>query len=245
MLPRPMPRSKPAPDPAARRRALLALALLVPAPSLGAFAALVAPRGAVGQAVYAACKLWLLAFPLVWLLMVERGRPSLSPLPRGRAGRALAEGVLLGLILGGGLLAIDTLLGERLLDREHLRQAARASGFARSQAVFLGFALYLALVNALLEEYVWRWFVQRRCEKLAPRAAVPLAALLFTLHHALAFGVQFAGALALLASLAVFAAACVWSWLYARWRSVWPAYVSHVLVDAAALWIGWRVLFPG
>ena len=239
-----MARSNPAPDRRSRGRALLALALLVPAPSLGAFAALVEPRGAVGQAVYALCKAWLLAFPLVWLLAVERKRPSLSPLPRGRAGRALAEGLLLGLVLGGGLLGLDALLRERLLDPEHLRTAARASGFAASPAVFLGFALYLALVNALLEEYVWRWFVQRRCEELAPRAAVPLAALLFTLHHALAFGVQFGGLLALLASLAVFAAACVWSWLYARWRSVWPAYVSHVMVDAAALWIGWRVLFP-
>jgi membrane protease YdiL (CAAX protease family) len=105
-------------------------------------------------------------------------------------------------------------------------------------------ALYIALANSLLEEFVWRWFVFRQVERLAgPRLRVPLAALGFTLHHIVVFAVQLGTELAIAGSIAVFVAGCLWSWLYARWRSVWPGWVCHALVDAAGLWIGWQLLF--
>ena len=226
-----------------RHRALIALALLVPAPTLGALTAFVLAPGPIGQAVYAACKLWILALPLAWLLLVERGRVSLSPLPRASRARALAEGVLLGLAFGAVVVGTNALVGERWLDAAHLRQIAGAAGFG-TRGAYLGIAVYIALVNALLEEYVWRWFVYRQVERLVrPALAVPLAALFFTLHHIVVFAVQLGPQVAALGSVGVFAGGCIWSWLYARWRSVWPAWVSHVLVDVAGLWIGWQLLF--
>jgi membrane protease YdiL (CAAX protease family) len=50
---------------------------------------------------------------------------------------------------------------------------------------------------------------------------------------------------ALLGSLGVFIGGAVWSWLYLRYRSVWPCYLSHALADAAIFIIGYRLIFGG
>ena len=60
-----------------RRKAILALALLVPAPISGTLAALVLfPGTALGKGLFAASKLWLFAFPAVWLRLVDRERDT-------------------------------------------------------------------------------------------------------------------------------------------------------------------------
>ena len=54
-----------------RRRAILALALLVPAPAIGSLAAFVfAPGTGFGQSLYLAAKVWIALLPVVWLLAV-------------------------------------------------------------------------------------------------------------------------------------------------------------------------------
>jgi membrane protease YdiL (CAAX protease family) len=35
----------------------------------------------------------------------------------------------------------------------------------------------------------------------------------------------------------------MWSWLYLRYRSVWPCYVSHAIVDIAVFVVGWLIIF--
>jgi membrane protease YdiL (CAAX protease family) len=228
---------------AERRRAWIALGLLVPVPTLGALCAFVVAPGPVGQAIYSLCKLWILALPLVWHFAAERQRASFSPLAPDTRARALTEGLLLGLLFGAVVLAANELVGERWLDPQALRDVLTRAGID-TPGRYLGVALYIALLNSLLEEYVWRWFAFRQLERICgPRFAVPLAALCFTLHHILVFAVQLGPELAVAGSIAVFVAGCLWSWLYARWRSIWPAWLSHALVDIAGLWIGWRLLF--
>ena len=34
-----------------------------------------------------------------------------------------------------------------------------------------------------------------------------------------------------------------WSWCYVRFGSIWPAYVSHAIVDVAVFAVGWDLLF--
>jgi membrane protease YdiL (CAAX protease family) len=228
-----------------RRRAALALALLVPAPALGTLAAFVLWPGPLGQALYGLGKLWISVLPLVWLVKVERRRPSLSPLPRARLGRGLVAGLLLGTLMGGAILAVYAAFGEQLLDVERLAEVEREVGMT-TPLRYLAFSAYIILVNSLLEEYVWRWFVFEQSEALVGSlGAVLLSGLCFTLHHALTFAVQMDTPLAALASFGVFTGGCLWSLCYRAFRSIWPGYLSHALVDLAALWIGWRVLFGG
>ena len=41
----------------------------------------------------------------------------------------------------------------------------------------------------------------------------------------------------------IFIGGTVWSGLYLRYRSIWPGYASHAIVDVAVFGIGWWVIF--
>ena len=44
-------------------------------------------------------------------------------------------------------------------------------------------------------------------------------------------------------TLGVFLGGCAWSWLYLRYRSIWPGYISHIIADIAVFGVGWMILF--
>ncbi|MBC7773260.1 MAG: CPBP family intramembrane metalloprotease [Pyrinomonadaceae bacterium] len=227
----------------------LAMAMLVPAPIIGALMALWIAPGPIGGAVYALAKVWLLAMPLLWTLVIERRpmarRIAFRQMSSGRLPPGLPTGLTLGLVIAIGILgvyALFELLGGGI-DGARLKEVATASGFGTPLS-FVLLGAYLALVNSLLEEYVWRWFVFRACASMVPPIfAVTLSGLFFTLHHIVVLAAYFPIWLAALGSLGVFIGGCVWSWCYLRFGSVWPGYVSHVIVDVAILAIGWRLLF--
>lgn len=223
-----------------RRRSLLALILLVPAPSLGALAAMVwFPGTLLGSVLFAAAKVWLFVFPVVWLKCVAKGQFSLSPVRKGGLLAGLLSGTAIGLLI---LLAFFT-FGQGWLDRGLFISKIHAIGLD-AWPVYLGGAAYWVLVNSVLEEYVWRWFVYSRCEALVrPSSAVFLAALFFTLHHFLAVRVYFSLSLAIVCSLAILLGGVVWSFLYMRYRSIWPGYLSHAIVDLTIFALGACILF--
>ena len=43
--------------------------------------------------------------------------------------------------------------------------------------------------------------------------------------------------------LGVMIGGLVWSWMYMRYRSIWPGWVSHAIVDVAVFGVGAWVLF--
>jgi membrane protease YdiL (CAAX protease family) len=195
--------------------------------------------GPIGQAAYGICKLWMAAFPLAWTLLVDKERLSWS---RPRHG-GLLTGIVFGLLVGALILAAYVLVGKRWIDADALRLAAQRNGLD-SRAVYLGFAAYLILVNSLAEEYVWRWFVFRKCELLLPGwIAVLASAAMFTVHHVFALRAQLGWGVTLLGSAGVFVGGALWSGFYRRYRSIWPGYVCHALVDVAVLVIGWWLIF--
>lgn len=231
---------------ASRRRALLALALLVPVPSIAVLVAVPDASGETPLAAdlfYVVSKLWLVALPLAWRHFVDRRPPSLSPTTR----RHLALGAGLGLLLCAVIVLARLSLGVAWLDGDDLRANLAASGID-TPAKFLALAAGITLVNAFAEEVVWRWFVvEKSAECLPARLAdwsVPLAAGLFTLHHVVALDAHFGLLVTVLGSLGVFAGGWIWSALYRRTGSIWPCYLSHALVDAVLMAIGYQLLFP-
>lgn len=229
-------------DPAtdAPRRPLLALLLTVPVPSLGVLAGMFLwPGTPLGKALFLASKVWFFAFPAIWHRNVDRQPLGFSPARNG----GFAAGWLTGLGISAFILAANLLLGDRLLDPALLRERLREVGLG-TPGRFLAGALYWIAVNSVLEEYAWRWFCFRQCRALVPeRAAVALAALSFTLHHAVALLALVPAGTAALASAGVFSGAVIWSAMFARYRSVWPGYLSHALVDAAIFGIAANVAF--
>ncbi|MFH1747051.1 MAG: CPBP family glutamic-type intramembrane protease [Planctomycetota bacterium] len=222
-----------------RKQALIALLLLVPMPSLGTAMGLWIAPGAFGKTIYFICKTWILALPAVWLLWIERGRLSLSPARKG----GFVFGVVSGLLISALIYGVYRLLLVYGLDTTKLREVAADSGFA-TLGLYVAFAAYLTLINAALEEYVWRWFVFTRWERLTSAwAAAICAAACFALHHILALGIFLPWSVTGLAVAGVFVGGVVWCWCYKRYRSIWPGYVSHALVDVAIFIIGWELLF--
>lgn len=227
-----------------KRQALFALTLLVPVPSLGTAAAMFWwPELAIGKVLFFAAKVWLVALPLAWRLMVDREPLSWSPARHGGFGIAIASGVLISLVIFAAY-ALASRSGA--LDTSLMADRAARTGL-NTLSVYLGGAIYWITVNSMLEEYVWRWFVFRKCEVLwGGKVGIVVAALAFTAHHVVALAGQFDWGITLLASLGVFVGGATWNWLYLRYRSIWPGYVSHAIADVAIFIIGYRLIFgPG
>ena len=221
------------------QNALLALFLLVSAASIGIAARLYIP-GAVGQFLFVLTRVWILALPLIWLLWIDRGRVVLSVPSR----REFLAGTILGMLMFGIILGAYWIVGQRWIDSVDVRAKAQQVGIATPTVYLIG-AFYFTVINSLIEEYIWRWFVYRKCEVLLPGiGAVYLAALFFTLHHIIALtGYIGNGLVVVLGSLGVFIAGAVWSWCYLTYRSLWSCYISHLLADLAIALVGWHLLF--
>ncbi len=222
-----------------RVRASVALLLLAPAPSVGVVAGLVLERGALGVTLWALAKVWLFGLPLAWHRWVDQGPWSWSPPRRGGLGVAL----LVGLAMSVAIAVAFATVGQPNIDPQLLREKVAPSGLTNPRR-YAAAAAYWIFVNALLEEYVYRWFAFRQAEVLLPApGAVVLSAAIFTVHHLLAMASYFPWWLATVGSLGVFLGGVIWSVLYLRYQSIWPAYAAHAPVDVAVFAIGGWLLF--
>lgn len=192
--------------------------------------------------VYALCKALQFTFPLLWVLGVERSHPRLWTWP-SRAG--LAAGLLSGL----GIAASIIVLWEVLLEGTPLAARAAEAAGAKLAAFGIGtpggyllLAVFYAVIHSLLEEYYWRWFVFGHLRRSIPEGiAAVLSSLAFMSHHVLVIG-EFAGGygpLTWILASTVAVGGLVWAGLYQRSRSLYGPWLSHALVDAGLLWIGY------
>lgn len=227
-------------DASTRKSSAIALWLLLPAPTVAVLMALyLMPGTVIGQGVWSLSKLWILVVPLAYLLLIEKNKPSWSPPRHG----GLTMGTLTGVAIFVAILAAYFLFGHRWIDQEYVSQLAIEVGIS-SPWILLAGAVYWSTVNAVLEEYVWRWWVFRRFEDFTPAAvAVALSALAFTLHHVCVLAYYFDWRVTVIGSVGVCVGGLTWSWLYARYRSIWPAYISHAFADVAIMIIAYRVIF--
>lgn len=222
-----------------RRRAILALALLAPVPSIGVLTAMVIAPGPLGQSLFMAAKIWILLFPAGWYLLVEKGKPSWSPPRNG----GLGVGLLSGVGIAAAIFLFVWLVGAKDFDLAALHTEVREMGLG-SPSRFVAGAAGWTLVNSLIEEYVYRWFVLRQCERLmSGPAAIVASATVFTAHHVIAVSQYLEPLYVFLASAGVFAGGLIWAWLYHRYRSIWPGWISHVFADIAVFGVGWWLLF--
>lgn len=223
-----------------QRRALWSLFLLVPVPSLGVLCGMILfPDTRLGQMLFGVSKGWLLLFPAVWFFGIER---AVWRRGKTRPG-GLCMGGWTGLGLGGAVLILAWLFGPALIDGEAFRAGIAKVGLDRP-AVYVAGALYWVCINSVLEEYVWRWFVVRQVSVLLrPVGAVVASAIGFSLHHFLAMQLYFDGSVALLCTFGVFVGGLVWSWMFVRYETIWPGWISHAIVDVAVFGAGYVLLF--
>ncbi len=162
-----------------------------------------------------------LCLALPWLVSWRHGD---GPGPLGADRPAVAVG--LGLALVG--LAVPLLAWRwwpvLLPDAAALRNVL--AGWGVDAAAPGPVLLFLALVNGPAEELFWRgWLPARLHPGWAGQAAL---AVLFSMYHTITVGALAPSPTAAALMLAlVLAAAFFWTWSVRRWRSLWPAILSH------------------
>jgi membrane protease YdiL (CAAX protease family) len=198
-------------------------------------------------AVFAAGKVVQFAFPLLYVAWFERDRlrPA-RPAPRG-----LALGAAFGLAVGAGAIALyHTWLRHTGLMTD---TPARVHGWLvrmrlGTPAAFVGMAVFMSVLHSFLEEYYWRWFVFGWLRRHVPDiVAMVVSALAFMAHHVIILSVYLPGQFWMLAvpfSLCVAGGGVAWAWLYERAQSLYAPWVSHMLIDAALMVIGYEMLLP-
>jgi membrane protease YdiL (CAAX protease family) len=224
----------------AAHRLALAFALLWP--TLATYGYFVLWSGDESMSLlYGAAKLLQFAFPLAWVLGVQRRRIKLQ--------RPNVAGLLWG--LGFGLCVAAAGLGAYYGFLKSSRFFAETPALVTAKLEdmglttpgrFFAFALFLSLPHALFEEYYWRWFTFGELRRVAPvPLAIAISSLGFMAHHVLVIHAYLAGFWLMIAllSLCVAVGGAVWAWLYHRYRSIYGPWVSHFLVDCVIMYIGY------
>lgn len=196
--------------------------------------------GAIGKTIYIGSRVLLLGSPIAWFLLIECGQIQIKWPSR----RDFMAGTILGLLMAGVIAIAYFAAGKTLIDVAIVRDAATKTSLT-NLGVYVAFGAYFTFINALVEEYVWRWFVYQKCMVIFPKKqAVYIAAFCFTLHHIIALaGYTSNGLVTALGSLGVFLAGAIWSWCFLRYESLWACYLSHAIADLAIALIGWELLF--
>jgi uncharacterized protein len=234
------------------RRDIPALVFVHLFPLLMAWLYLVVLRGSAGApssamaVVFGIAKVVQFTFPAlyVWRFEPSRLRPTL-PSTRG-----LAWGVGFGLLVASamfglyfGWLKAHPLFAETPGKVNHLLQEMHCDGPTRYALL----AAAYAVGHSFLEEYYWRWFAFGWLRRYVPTGlAIPLSALGFTAHHVVLLAVYFPGRwpLVLALSFGVMAGGMVWAWIYERSGSLYAAWISHGLIDAAIYVVGYAMVAP-
>ncbi|MEM1027104.1 MAG: CPBP family intramembrane glutamic endopeptidase [Planctomycetota bacterium] len=223
----------------------LFLVLIAPVPLLGTTLSMVwFPESAWAKAGFAIAKVLILLAPVVWLLKVERVKPRIPRWSNRGMVAAHVTGALIFLVIAGTYYGF----ARAWIDPSVMLEKVQQFGLDRIGLYLLG-ALYWCTINSLLEEYFWRWFIYERLRDVLPKSAVGIGlavfvcGLLFTAHHVVALSVYFDARTTALASLGVFIGGVTWSWLYAKTRNIYAAYISHVWADIIIFWIGWQIIF--
>jgi membrane protease YdiL (CAAX protease family) len=202
---------------------------------------------AAQQAAYVAGKAVQFTLPL-WLVVLG-GTPWPRPAWPRRTG--LGIGLAFGLAVALLMLAVyfgwlrhAPLLAQTPAQLRHKLQQVDLATPAR----YLALAGFLVVAHSLLEEYYWRWFVFGQLRRLVPLAlAVVLSSLAFMAHHIVVLAVYLPGRFwtaAVPFALAIAIGGAAWAWFYERSGTLYPSWLSHLVVDAAILLIGWDLLWP-
>jgi membrane protease YdiL (CAAX protease family) len=223
-----------------KRHAWIPLLLLIPAPSIGVlFGMVLYPETMIGRGIFMLSKLWILILPALWFFLVERDRFSRRKTRPG----GFRMGWISGLLISAFLIGATLLLGRQWIDVDFFREMMAGIGLD-DRTCYLWGAAYWVGVNSVLEEYVWRWFVVRQFARLFhPAGAVAASGLGFSLHHFLALQVYFSLPVAGLCSLFIFIGGVWWSWMFIRYKTIWPGWLSHALVDIAVFGMGYYLIF--
>ncbi len=230
-----------------RRADMAAIVFALVFPTLVTWVYFVALRGwpaGIQQTAYAAGKTLQFAFPLIWVLLVQREKLRLQPPNR--------RGVGIGLIFGAAIVIAMLALYHLWLQpagffdqpSQAVRQKIADLGLS-SKWKYAALGAFYALGHSLLEEYYWRWFVFGQIQRRWPiGVAVTVSSLGFMAHHVILLATYFGwqSPATYVFSLCVAVGGAAWAWIYHRSGSLYGSWLSHLLVDAGIFIVGYAMV---
>ncbi len=187
------------------------------------------------------------SFPLLYVWWFERHRLVLRPPTRN----GLSLGFGFGVMTAAAILSLyyfwlkhSPLLGDA---PDRILRKVQEFGLATPLG-YVQLGIFICLVHSLFEEYYWRWFLVGTLKRYFPiAAAIVIASLGFMVHHIVILGVYFPDrfwTLAIPFSICVGIGGGIWAWIYHRTGSLYAAWLSHAIIDAAILFVGYDMVAP-
>lgn len=221
-------------------------------PSLMAWLYFVVLAGEGGQAnpwlqgAYSGGKFLQLLLPVGAFWLAEGHLPAW---PRPTL-RGLTAGLIYGVLVGGAIVLLYQLhfrYASSFLNTPALvRRKVEEFGLA-TPVGFILLGTFISAVHSLLEEYYWRWFVFGELKRwIGKPSAILISSLAFMAHHIIVLHVYFPEHFlfaTLPFSLSVAAGGVFWAWLYDWSGSIYAPWISHLLVDAGIMVVGYQMLF--
>jgi len=110
--------------------------------------------------------------------------------------------------------------------------------------LFVLFGFYIFLLNSLIEEYYWRYFIFSGLKlKLNAIISAVISSIAFTFHHTMILNNYFPVHLNAFLSFLVFLAGFVWCMIFYKTKSIIGPWVSHIIVDIIIVVFGYKLLF--
>jgi membrane protease YdiL (CAAX protease family) len=187
------------------------------------------------------------SFPIVYVWFRARNTIHIEPPNK----RGMLVGIAFGLSVGAGALILyfgwlRSSPAFASTPRQVYNWLYEFNPFFTTFAGYLILAFTFALVHSFMEEYYWRWFVFGRLKALLPVVpAVILSSLAFMAHHVIVLNVYLQGHFweaVVPFSLCVAGGGIVWAWLYHACQSLYAPWISHLLIDAALMSLGFDML---
>jgi membrane protease YdiL (CAAX protease family) len=163
-------------------------------------------------------------------------------------GHSVKQAILLG--LGIGTLAVVSIGGAFLFLKPLVNIAGIGENLANeigiTRDVYIFVALWLVLINPLLEEYFWRGFVFMQAyrfftDPLYKRIVVYGTGMLFALHHAVIIQDWFNWWQFGLVIVFLGVAGVIFNMIYVRSGSIISSYIAHLMADAILAAIGFVI----
>lgn len=190
------------------------------------------------QIFYYLSREFLIFLPLLWTVWAEKKK---FPVPRFKK-RGIGAGITSGLCIGITTLVLYINVFREFIPADMVKEKAESLGF--SGMWFFIFAGFLIFFNAALEEYYWRWFSFSKLRQvIKPVPAQWLSSLGFALHHVIVLVIFFGWLWGSIFGLCVGLGGAIWVHHYLKYDSIWPSFISHAIVDASIMLIGFDMIF--
>lgn len=195
--------------------------------------------------IYSVGKVIQFAFPLLYVVFFERSQLRTLKLATRGLFLGVAFGVIVDLAMAGVYFGV--------LRNSPATADTPAKIFGKLQefglatpAGYLAIGLFLCAMHSLLEEFYWRWFVFGWLKRyLSLWLAIAVSSVGFMAHHIVILYVYFPGrfwSIAMPLSLGVAVGGAAWAWMYRRSESLLGPWLSHALIDAGIMLIGYDLL---